>query len=462
MKHLFVLFLTLCFLSITSCTQDDCVEILWYQDADNDGFGNLNIIASSCNQPTGYVSDSSDCDDTDANINPEETEIPDNGIDENCNPDDDCTVLNWYQDQDSDNFGNPDITLSQCDQPTGYVLDNTDCDDTNAEINPDATEIFDNGIDENCNPDDGCTVLDWYQDQDNDNFGNPNVMLSQCDQPTGYVLDNTDCDDTNDNINPSATEIVGNGIDDNCNLSPVIMLTSPVNNSIIPQNTNIDFTTSVNDDDTITHVEFYINNTLIDTKYFAPFNFNWQFSNTDIGLNTIKVIAYDSYSQTNSDIMQIEITPSVAAFLGTFEFTVISYFFDAGDDYTSTTTSTFTTEVRMFDPILDVAYQDKSCGGTVGGNCQDENQYQRITFENFELSGSEGDSYIKYTPTLQNDGSLMERDVSDFFETVPGFANSTNHFVIGNYIDNNTITIEHRYRYSTLIGGIKNYTGVKQ
>jgi hypothetical protein len=59
-------------------------------------------------------------------------------------------AISYYQDSDSDSFGNPNVEISDCIQPVGYVLDNTDCDDTNASVNPNAEEIGANGIDENC------------------------------------------------------------------------------------------------------------------------------------------------------------------------------------------------------------------------------------------------------------------------------------------------------------------------
>lgn len=55
-----------------------------------------------------------------------------------------------------------------------------------------------------------------YQDTDGDGYGNPSVsQIPTCDIPTGYVLNNLDCDDNNSNINPNVSEII-NGIDDNC------------------------------------------------------------------------------------------------------------------------------------------------------------------------------------------------------------------------------------------------------
>jgi hypothetical protein len=59
-------------------------------------------------------------------------------------------AISYYQDSDSDSFGNTNVEIVDCIQPVGYVLDNTDCDDSNAAINPNAEEIGANGIDENC------------------------------------------------------------------------------------------------------------------------------------------------------------------------------------------------------------------------------------------------------------------------------------------------------------------------
>ncbi len=75
-----------------------------------------------------------------------------------------------------------------------------------ADNNNDQTEAFDTPC---------CTPTLWYADTDNDNYGDPNNTLSDCAQPIGYIIDNTDCNDNNPNINPSVPEIC-NGVDDNC------------------------------------------------------------------------------------------------------------------------------------------------------------------------------------------------------------------------------------------------------
>lgn len=50
---------------ISSCDEDDsCIETTWYEDADGDGLGNPSISESACDQPSGYVADNTDPDDT--------------------------------------------------------------------------------------------------------------------------------------------------------------------------------------------------------------------------------------------------------------------------------------------------------------------------------------------------------------------------------------------------------------
>lgn len=57
----------------------------FYADADEDGFGDASVTVLGCEAPAGYVGNSDDCNDQDPDINPSASEIPGNGIDENCN-----------------------------------------------------------------------------------------------------------------------------------------------------------------------------------------------------------------------------------------------------------------------------------------------------------------------------------------------------------------------------------------
>lgn len=71
MKYLiipFLLSLTL-FTFLSSCDKDDesCTETIWYEDADGDGLGNPAVSQDACDQPTGYVSNNTDTDDTVSN-----------------------------------------------------------------------------------------------------------------------------------------------------------------------------------------------------------------------------------------------------------------------------------------------------------------------------------------------------------------------------------------------------------
>ncbi|MBT4526824.1 MAG: DUF1566 domain-containing protein, partial [Deltaproteobacteria bacterium] len=69
----------------------------------------------------------------------------------------------------------------------------------------------------------------WYQDYDSDGYGNPNQDMSASSQPSGYVFDNNDCDDTDATIHPGATEIAGDNIDQDCDGSDLAV---PVDGTI--------------------------------------------------------------------------------------------------------------------------------------------------------------------------------------------------------------------------------------
>ena len=68
----------------------------------------------------------------------------------------DSSVIIQYPDSDEDGFGADSIAVYNCMLLSGYVTNNQDCNDSDTEINPDATEIPNNGIDENC---DGEVIL---------------------------------------------------------------------------------------------------------------------------------------------------------------------------------------------------------------------------------------------------------------------------------------------------------------
>src|SRR5688572_2931682 len=196
----------------------------FYRDVDGDGHGAASSgTVTACTAPSGYVAGNTDCNDGSPAINPGAIEAC-NGIDDNCagGIDNGLATSNFYRDGDGDGFGNASMTKAACNLTqagAGYVANNTDCNDSSAAINPNATEIC-NGIDDNCASgiDNGLPTSNFYRDSDSDTFGNPSVTRTACNLAqagAGYVANNGDCNDSSAAINPNATETC-NGIDDNC------------------------------------------------------------------------------------------------------------------------------------------------------------------------------------------------------------------------------------------------------
>jgi hypothetical protein len=192
----------------------------WYEDADGDFYGNLASSMTACDQPAGYIRDSSDCDDRRAQSNPNATEYC-NGYDDNCDGTvDEASAVDasdWYQDSDGDNYGNRSVRMEACNQPAGYVADNTDCDDTVGSTYPGAPEYC-NGVDDDCDgvaDDSAVDASTWYIDIDGDSYGDSAISQVACNQPSGYVLNFTDCNDRSNAAYPGATEVCDN-IDNDC------------------------------------------------------------------------------------------------------------------------------------------------------------------------------------------------------------------------------------------------------
>ncbi len=130
-----------------------------------------------------------------------------------------CQLYEWYDDLDGDEYGDPDSMVEACEEPGGMIADGTDCDDSDAEVNPDATEWCD-GIDNDCDgvPDEynAADADPYYLDSDGDGYGDASSALHACSQPTGYVADDTDCDDGDASVHPWAGDSYGDGVDGDC------------------------------------------------------------------------------------------------------------------------------------------------------------------------------------------------------------------------------------------------------
>ena len=82
---------------------DNIGDVVYYQDNDADGYGNPIAPKLFCTDfvQAGYVDNSLDCDDTNADVNQEAI---------------------WYHDADGDGYGATDDNVTACTPPTQYTL----------------------------------------------------------------------------------------------------------------------------------------------------------------------------------------------------------------------------------------------------------------------------------------------------------------------------------------------------
>jgi len=121
-----------------------------------------------------------------------------------------CTEQNWYADFDEDGFGDPDATWFDCLPPNGYIADASDCDDTDATVNPAAEEVCDDGLDNDCNDladedDPAC----GSGDDDDDSAGDDDTAdddTSDDDTSDDDIADDDIADDDDDDAEGSACD----------------------------------------------------------------------------------------------------------------------------------------------------------------------------------------------------------------------------------------------------------------
>ena len=190
-----------CDSSTTDVDTNAADKVNFFRDQDLDTYS-INVTDKFCAGTTnsGWKSTLSspiDCNDTNAAINPGATEVC-NGADDNCvgGIDNGLTFVNYYTDADRDTYGASNASAeSACAPVQGKVPNNTDCNDSNAAINPGATEVCD-GLDNNCDGrvDDGLGSTTYYRDGDNDGCGDPADFITTCatTPPAGYVTNSTD------------------------------------------------------------------------------------------------------------------------------------------------------------------------------------------------------------------------------------------------------------------------------
>ena len=176
--------------------EDSAIDVVtWYYDSDADGYGDPTITDIDCSQPSGYVASNADCDDTDDTVYSGATELCD-GQDNDCNG----SIPTNETDDDTDTYVECTVDSGGWDG-SASITDGGDCDDTDKAQYPGADEYC-NGEDDDCDGsvDEDGDVVDgdsFYADTDSDGLGDYTSVYTACSQPSGYVSNAYDCDDTN-------------------------------------------------------------------------------------------------------------------------------------------------------------------------------------------------------------------------------------------------------------------------
>lgn len=171
---------------------EDCdLTTYGFRDSDMDGEPD----ARCCNGDNC----GSDCDDMRPGVNPTVPEVCGNDRDDDCDGMmDEGLSVDAYVDADDDGWGDGALPMvSVCPGDPGYATREGDCDESDASINPGATDSCDR-LDNDCDGsiDEGLDTIRCYSDGDRDGFGVDSTFMDVCGGcPPGWASSSGDCAD---------------------------------------------------------------------------------------------------------------------------------------------------------------------------------------------------------------------------------------------------------------------------
>jgi hypothetical protein len=169
---------------VCDSVDSDCDDDLVDDFDDTDGDGVPDCVESDADDDGDPAA--TDCDDTDATVYSGAPEVPDDGIDQDC---DGFDAAACALDEDGDGYGSGPTYIEptgDCAEQGGAALTG-DCDDQNRRIHPNAVEVCD-GQDTDCDP--NTTAEGGEVDDDGD----------------GWLGCEGDCDDEDEDVSPEAEE----------------------------------------------------------------------------------------------------------------------------------------------------------------------------------------------------------------------------------------------------------------
>ena len=127
----------------------------FFRDADGDGYGGTADHTPRCAPLPGFADVGGDCDDAEPQVHPGASEVCATPYDDNCdgeaNESDALDASTWWPDADADGFGDSSETAAiACTADAGLVDKDGDCNDDDTEIRPDAHDVCDDSVDQDC------------------------------------------------------------------------------------------------------------------------------------------------------------------------------------------------------------------------------------------------------------------------------------------------------------------------